>query len=55
VGIPISEVCIIHAIAVSPEYQGHGIGTQLLSQLQSKCENEGAGKIAAGDIHAYLQ
>jgi ribosomal protein S18 acetylase RimI-like enzyme len=40
VGIPISEVCVIHAIAVVPDYQKQGIGTQLLSQLQTRCEDE---------------
>jgi ribosomal protein S18 acetylase RimI-like enzyme len=40
VGIPLREICVIHAIAVLPEYQRLGIGSQLLSQLQTKCEEE---------------
>ena len=40
VGIPLREICVIHAITVLPEYQRLGIGSQLLSQLQTKCEEE---------------
>jgi ribosomal protein S18 acetylase RimI-like enzyme len=40
VGIPIYKVCVIHAITVDPDYQSQGVGTQLLSELQSKCEEE---------------
>ncbi len=40
VGIPISKVCVIHAITVDESYQRKGIGTQLLSELQTKCEQE---------------
>jgi ribosomal protein S18 acetylase RimI-like enzyme len=39
-GIPIAEVCVIHALAVAPEYQGRGIGSQLISRLQGRCEAE---------------
>lgn len=41
VGIPIREVCVIHAIAVDSEYQKQGVGTQLLSKLEERCDNEG--------------
>lgn len=40
VGIPITKVCVIHSIIVDPDYRGQGIGTQLLSQLQTKCEED---------------
>jgi ribosomal protein S18 acetylase RimI-like enzyme len=40
VGIPIREVCIIHAIAVDPAFQHQGIGTQLLSKLEDRCESD---------------
>ncbi|MBN1191040.1 MAG: GNAT family N-acetyltransferase [Dehalococcoidales bacterium] len=40
VGIPITKVCVIHAITVDSEYQRKGVGTQLLSELQTKCEEE---------------
>jgi ribosomal protein S18 acetylase RimI-like enzyme len=40
IGIPITRICVIHAIVVDPDYHGQGIGTQLLRQLQSKCKEE---------------
>jgi ribosomal protein S18 acetylase RimI-like enzyme len=40
-GIPIKEVCVIHAVAVEPKYQGQGIGTQLINELKSACESRG--------------
>jgi ribosomal protein S18 acetylase RimI-like enzyme len=40
VGIPIREVCLIHAVAVDPAFQNRGIGIQLLDKLQDCCENE---------------
>jgi N-acetylglutamate synthase-like GNAT family acetyltransferase len=39
--IPFSEVCLIHGIVVSPEHQGHGIGSGLVHELMSHCEEEG--------------
>jgi ribosomal protein S18 acetylase RimI-like enzyme len=38
-GIPIKEVCVIHAVAVEPKYQGQGIGNLLINELKSTCEN----------------
>jgi len=40
-GIPIKEVCIIHALAIEPNYQGKGIGTLLINELKSTCESKG--------------
>jgi ribosomal protein S18 acetylase RimI-like enzyme len=39
-GIPISEVCFMHAIAVNPDYRKQGIGSQLISQLKSRCDSK---------------
>jgi len=38
--IPFTEVCLIHGIAVSPEYQGKGIGSKLVIELISHCQDE---------------
>jgi len=40
VGIPLREVCVIHAIAVDPGFQNQGIGGQLLDELENRCNNE---------------
>jgi ribosomal protein S18 acetylase RimI-like enzyme len=40
-GIPIKEVCVIHALAVEPKYQGQGIGSLLINKLKSTCESRG--------------
>ena len=36
--IPITEVCIIHAIAIAPDYQRSRIGNRLISKLLSYCQ-----------------
>jgi ribosomal protein S18 acetylase RimI-like enzyme len=46
-GIPIKEVCVIHAVAVEPKYQGQGIGTQLINELKSACESRGVPTVRA--------
>lgn len=46
-GIPIKEVCIIHAVAVEPKYQGQGIGSILVNELKSACERKGIPTIRA--------
>jgi ribosomal protein S18 acetylase RimI-like enzyme len=38
-GIPIKEVCVIHALAVEPNYQAKGIGSLLINELKSTCNN----------------
>jgi ribosomal protein S18 acetylase RimI-like enzyme len=40
-GIPIKEVCVIHAVAVEPKYQEQGIGTLLINELKSACDSKG--------------
>jgi N-acetylglutamate synthase-like GNAT family acetyltransferase len=40
-GIPIKEVCLIHALAVEPEYQRQGIGSLLINKLKSTCDSKG--------------
>jgi ribosomal protein S18 acetylase RimI-like enzyme len=40
-GIPIKEVCVIHAVAVEPKYQGQGIGSLLINELKSTCKSRG--------------
>jgi len=35
--IPFTEVCLIHAIVVDPEYQQHHIGSALVNELSSRC------------------
>jgi ribosomal protein S18 acetylase RimI-like enzyme len=39
--VPLTEVCIIHAILVHPDYQRHGIGKKLIEALLNHCEKEG--------------
>ncbi len=39
-GIPVTEVGTIQAVAVDPDYRGEGIGTGLLSTLSSCCQSE---------------
>ena len=38
-GIPIKEVCVIHALAVEPKYQAQGIGSLLINELKSTCKS----------------
>jgi GNAT superfamily N-acetyltransferase len=47
VGIPFTEVCIIHGIVVEPDYQGRGIGSRLVNELLSHCHAEGINKVRA--------
>ncbi len=39
--VPLTEVCIIHAILVHPDYRRHGIGSKLIEALLEHCQNEG--------------
>lgn len=45
--VPLTEVCIIHAILVHPEYQGRGIGSELIRALLDHCQREGVGTVRA--------
>ena len=43
--VPLTEVCIIHAILVHPDYRGHGIGRKLIQALLNHCQTEGIGTV----------
>jgi len=45
--VPLTEVCIIHAILVHPDYQGRGIGSDLVRALLDHCEREHIGTVRA--------
>jgi ribosomal protein S18 acetylase RimI-like enzyme len=45
--VPLTEVCIIHAILVHPDYRGHGIGKKLVQALLKHCQTEGIGTVRA--------
>jgi ribosomal protein S18 acetylase RimI-like enzyme len=45
--VPLTEVCIIHAILVHPDYQGLGIGSKLIRALVRHCQTEGIGTVRA--------
>lgn len=45
--VPLTEVCIIHAILVDPHYRGLGIGGKLIEALLKHCQTEGIGTIRA--------
>jgi ribosomal protein S18 acetylase RimI-like enzyme len=45
--VPLSEVCIIHAIFVHPDYQDRGIGSKLIEALLEHCQIEGIDTVRA--------
>jgi len=45
--VPLTEVCIIHAILVHPDYRGLGIGSKLINALLKHCRTEGIGTVRA--------
>jgi ribosomal protein S18 acetylase RimI-like enzyme len=45
--VPLTEVCIIHAILIHPDYQGRGIGRKLIQALLYYCQTEGIGTVRA--------
>ena len=45
--VPLTEVCIIHAILVHPDYQGRGIGRKLIQALLYHCQMEDIGTVRA--------
>ena len=45
--VPLTEVCIIHALLVHPDYQGRGIGRKLIQALLYHCQIEDIGTVRA--------
>jgi ribosomal protein S18 acetylase RimI-like enzyme len=45
--VPLTEVCIIHAILVHPDYRGLGIGGKLIEALLKHCQTECIGTVRA--------
>jgi ribosomal protein S18 acetylase RimI-like enzyme len=43
--VPLTEVCIIHAILVHPDYRKLGIGSKLIKALLNYCQAEGIGTV----------
>lgn len=43
--VPLTEVCIIHAILVHPDYRKLGIGSKLIQALLKHCQTEGIGTV----------
>jgi GNAT superfamily N-acetyltransferase len=40
VGIPVTKICIIHAIVVDPDHHGLGIGAELMHRIRLKCKED---------------
>jgi ribosomal protein S18 acetylase RimI-like enzyme len=47
VGVPFMEIALIHALAVDPGHQKHGIATKLVNALLSHCHSEGVSTVRA--------
>jgi len=45
--VPLTEVCIIHAIFIHPDYQERGIGRKLTQALLYHCQTEDIGTVRA--------
>jgi N-acetylglutamate synthase-like GNAT family acetyltransferase len=41
VSLPITKVCLLHDIAVKPDYRQHGIGAMLINKLWDDCQLRG--------------
>ena len=44
-GIPVQEVCNVHALLVEPDYRRHGIGRRLVNEVVDHCKQEGIRRI----------
>jgi ribosomal protein S18 acetylase RimI-like enzyme len=45
--VPLTEVCIIHAILTHPDYQKRGIGRKLIQALLYHCQTQGISTVRA--------
>lgn len=45
--VPLTEVCIIHAIFIHPDYQGRGIGRKLIQAVLYNCQIEDISTVRA--------
>ena len=45
--VPLTEVCIIHAIFIHPDYQKRGIGRKLIQAVLYHCQIEDIGTVRA--------
>jgi len=45
--VPLTEVYIIHAILIHPDYQGRGIGRKLIQAVLYHCQTEDIGTVRA--------
>jgi ribosomal protein S18 acetylase RimI-like enzyme len=45
--VPLTEVCIIHAIFIHPDYQRRGIGRKLIQAVLYNCQIEDIGTVRA--------
>jgi len=45
--VPFTQVCVINAILVHPNYQKHGVGGKLVERLLNHCQAEGINTVRA--------
>jgi ribosomal protein S18 acetylase RimI-like enzyme len=45
--VPLTEVCLIHAILIHPDYRDRGIGRKLIQVLLHHCQTEGIDTVRA--------
>jgi ribosomal-protein-alanine N-acetyltransferase len=45
--VPLTEVCIIHAMLIHPDYRKLGIGSRLVQALLERCQAEGIATVRA--------